>query len=264
MMPKRLVFVRHGESEGNVITELMKTGRYDEVSPDVRQVPGWKWRLTPDGRKQAVKAGEWLRTNILEPFNWGYTSCYPRALETGGLLGLPGPIWRVLYYIRERSWGQIETFPQTEEQVAMVLAEMKRRRDDRVFWCPPSGETLADVILRIDRFFDTLHRECSEDSVIAVMHGEAMWAARLILERILPRRAELLMNDHDNNIGNCYVLEYSRINPRTQEELTRLEWMRCIDPLKPTVGEWQQIERRFFTGEELLAEAECFPSCLCT
>lgn len=263
MMPKRLVFVRHGESEGNVIAELMKAGRYAEVSPEVRAIPGWKWRLTSRGREQATAAGQWITCNI-PGFDWGYTSCYPRALETAGLLGLPGSIWRVVYYIRERGWGEIESFPQRDEDVAMVMEELRRRREDRVFWCPPSGETLADVIHRIDRFFDTLHRECSEDSVIAVMHGEAMWAARLILERILPREAELMMNDRANDIGNCHILEYSRLNPHTGEELTRLEWMRSINPLEPDkMCNWRQIERRFFTGEELLAEAELFPSCSC-
>jgi hypothetical protein len=73
-----------------------------------------------------------------------------------------------------------------------------------------------------------------------------------------------MMNDRANDIGNCHILEYSRLNPHTGEELTRLEWMRSINPLEPDkMCNWRQIERRFFTGEELLAEAELFPSCSC-
>lgn len=45
----------------------------------------------------------------------------------------------------------------------------------RFFWSPPGGgESMAQVCIRIDHTLNTLRRECSNQKVIIVCHGEVM------------------------------------------------------------------------------------------
>ena len=76
----RLVFIRHGESMGNVDhTEYSRT-------------PDWRVELTPKGREQARMVGAWLRENA-PPFDAFYCSQYVRTKETAAEMGLPNASW---------------------------------------------------------------------------------------------------------------------------------------------------------------------------
>jgi NAD+ kinase len=262
-MPIDLVLVRHGESEGNIAQKATERGDHSHFTQEFRNRHNSTWRLSPKGRHQAETAGQWIRQNMayLLPFNRYYVSEYTRALETAARLGLPNAEWKVDFYLRERDYGALDAIPDSERYERFADA-MRRRNVDSFFWAPPDGESMAQLCLRIDRVIETLHRECSEKKVIIVAHGEVMWAFRVRLERMLQsvyKRLDTSKHPFDH-IHNCQILHYTRRRG--------IEWhpsgttafygrMRSICPTNLTLSrnEWEPIERRSYSNEDLLAMA---------
>ena len=52
-MPDNLVFVRHGQSEANIVQKASKEGDNSYYTDDVMTVPDRSWRLTKLGIAQA-------------------------------------------------------------------------------------------------------------------------------------------------------------------------------------------------------------------
>ncbi len=171
---------------------------------------------------------------------------------------LRGP-WYVDFYLRERDWGALDVMPESERR-RVYGAELERRDADSFFWTPPNGESMAQLCLREDRVLNTLHRECSEQNVIMVCHGEVMWAFRLRLERLSQRvfRALDASDDPRDHIHNCQILHYSRFDPETGNEAKRYEWMRSMCPtdLSRSRNVWERIVRPHYMDGDLLAEVQ--------
>src|SRR5438046_19770 len=107
-MPLELILVRHGQSEQNLASHFAKQGDPSMYTEAFRARDVSQHRLTATGRRQAERAGKWLRENGLARFDRRYTSTYVRALETAGLLGLDGPDWMQEPMLREREWGEFD------------------------------------------------------------------------------------------------------------------------------------------------------------
>jgi broad specificity phosphatase PhoE len=140
-----LVLLRHGESEGNVAYDLSIKGDHSLYAGDFLERHSSLWRLTEKGEDQAKIAGEWLRDNNLSRFDCLYTSEYVRAMETSGLLGLKDVKWRSDLMLRERDWGEWDLCSQQERRENFGNYERRRRRES-LFWAPPGGESLAQVL----------------------------------------------------------------------------------------------------------------------
>jgi len=254
-MPQNLIFVRHGESEGNVANHLSKRGDDTLFTPEFKSRHTSLWRLTDKGRGQAQIAGAWIKENIGSQFAKYYTSEYIRTMETAALLGLPHAEWFCEFYLRERDWGDLETTTAQERETLFARA-LKKRETQPFLWTPPGGESMASLCLRIDRFLDTLHRECDDKNVIVVCHGEVMWAFRVRLERMSQEEYLLLDRSKDpkDRINNCQIIQYSRINPRSGMSHSYLNWMRSVCPSDTTRSrnEWQEVIRKQYSNEELL------------
>lgn len=256
-MPLDLVLVRHGESEGNVANRQSREGDNSAFTAEYLGRHSSKWRLTDKGIGQAQAAGRWIRERLGQSFDRFYTSEYVRAMETAALLELPGAEWFADFYLRERDWGRLDVMTH-EERLKRFGEALAGHRIDSFYWTPPSGESLAQVCLRVDRVLNTLHRECSNFRVILVCHGEIMWAFRVRLERMAQRLYHQLDTSEDarDRIHNCQVMHYTRRNPETGGIQPYLGWMRSVCPWDETLSrnEWLEIERRRYTNEELLAE----------
>lgn len=260
-MPIDLVLVRHGQSEGNAANKQFRRGDDSAFTKEFIARHGSQWRLTDLGQEQAKMAGEWIRDNIEIEFDRYYVSEYLRALETAGLLGLPNTNWFREIYLRERDWGQ----PDVQSRKDWLLRyrdELERHKRDGFFGWPFGGESMADLCLRIDRILQTLHRECSKKRVIIVCHGEVMWAFRFRLERMTQNRYRELdasKNPFDK-IHNCQIIHYTRRDMDNDTKLlsSRLTHFRSICPtdLSLSHNEWQRMERRVWTNEDLLLEVE--------
>ncbi len=177
-MPVDLVFVRHGQSEGNEAREQSKQGDDSSYTPEFRARRNREWRLTDLGVAQAEAAGSWVRDQVSSTFSRYYTSEYLRARETAGNLGLPGACWVQDILLRERSWGRADFVMPESERYERFSAELAARREDPCYWRPPEGESLVEVCLRAERVLNRLRRDCRGGSCILATHEDVMWAAR--------------------------------------------------------------------------------------
>ncbi|HEY2003516.1 MAG TPA: histidine phosphatase family protein [Candidatus Saccharimonadia bacterium] len=261
-MPINLVFVRHGQSEGNVASKASRQGDLSLFTPEYKKRLGWQYRLSTKGVTQAESAGEWLNANQLGYFDRRYVSDHIRALETASLLGTQGPPWYREVRLREREWGDLDTLSH-EERLTRYRDSMERKQTDPFSWIPPNGESMAQLTLRLDRLFGTLDRECSSMNVLVVCHGEVMWGYRYLIERMtLERYAQLDASTvpHDR-IHNCQIIQYTRRDPWTHELSGRLDWMRSVCPWQPNLSpnEWTRIDRARYTEADLRAIVDKYP-----
>ncbi|MDO8335956.1 MAG: histidine phosphatase family protein, partial [Candidatus Saccharibacteria bacterium] len=189
-MPLNLIFVRHGESEANVMQDYSKKGKKHPNAKEVYKTPDWQIRLSKKGEEQPGIAGKWLIDNIgqsdLEKAK-KYHSPYIRARQTAALLGIPdGEGWLSDDRIVERSWGIYGTLPlKTQSEYFPMTTQYKEVNP----WYASleGGESLSSgVLLRVRNFLDSLHREASDGTAVAVAHGELIWVVRYVLERMTP------------------------------------------------------------------------------
>lgn len=271
-MPNHLVLVRHGESEGNYVRDAFKNGKEGDVAYllyQFKQRPGHEWRLTPKGVEQARIAGSWIQEHIisqygLPKFDRYIYSTHRRTYETAGNLMLPDAEWRHNRMLRERSWGELENLTGDKEHEELYPRNYEWMEQSPLEWCPPGGESIVQVAdTRVRGVLDTLHRDHDEkdvNSVIAVTHGEWIWAARLVLEYMFNEDWDVTKNNPAEKIHNCQVVHYTRLDPRTGEQAPFLKWMRSVNPYRQeTEGNWRELSRRTLSNEEMIRRAEQLP-----
>jgi len=257
-MPNNLILIRHGESEGSIAANQSKNGDHSAYESDFKNRHSSFWRLTDKGREQAVATGHWIKKNLGITFDKFYTSEYLRAMETAGLMKLKDASWFPDFYLRERSWGALDRLS-IKDRHAKFQESMRDREIETFYWRPPGGESLAEICLRIDRFINTLHRECDGKNVVVVCHGEVMWAFRVRLERMSQDDFHALevSKDAEDRIRNCQILHYTRSNPHeknTSPEIY-LKWMKSVcpwDEKKAESAKWTEITRKKYTDDQLL------------
>ncbi|XP_030534752.1 phosphoglycerate mutase-like protein AT74 [Rhodamnia argentea] len=227
LLPKRIILVRHGESEGNLSESAYTT------TPD-NKIP-----LTPQGIAQARLAGHQLRSLISgggSAADWRvyfYVSPYERTRSTLREIGRSFSRGRVIGVreecrIREQDFGNF----QVEERMRVV--KEARERFGRFFFRFPEGESAADVFDRVSSFLESLWRDIdmnrlhidpSHDlNLIIISHG---LASRVFLMKWFKWTVEQF--EHLNNLENCEFRvmqlgdggEYSLAIHHTEEELRK-------------------------------------------
>lgn len=268
-MPQDLVLVRHGQSEGNIVQRAFKDGGSMEVPPEFLNIPDWKYRLSEEGIKQAEITGEWLQEEFGGPpgevFDAKLVSPYLRARETAVYIGGPACEWLIDNRLPERDWGVYNSVLPSERDQHFPHEERMRQLSS-LHWRPTGGESLdKSVQFRFRDWLGTLHREHEAKKVLAVSHGEFMWVARYVLERMLPEEWEEADENKSQRIYNTSVLHYTRVNPEDSSQVEPyLTWRRMVVPWdeakSPFGGEWQKLPgKRLFSGEELLRTLDISP-----
>ncbi|CAL9114746.1 PGAM [Musa troglodytarum] len=151
-LPKRIILVRHGESQGNLDMAAYTT------TPDCR-IP-----LTPLGVEQARTAGERIQQVVSEggrAARWKvyfYVSPYERTRATLREMGRAFSRKRIIGVreecrIREQDFGNF----QVEERMKVI--KETRERFGRFFFRFPEGESAADVFDRVASFMESLWRD---------------------------------------------------------------------------------------------------------
>jgi NAD+ kinase len=255
--PLELVFVRHGQSEGNVANEAAENGDTSFYTEEFKLRHSSTWDLTSKGIEQAKTAGKWITENINGgKFDAYYCSTYRRARKTAGYLGLPGAQWNVRDYIREHDWGNLDVM--TDAQRREKFPDVMKKRDiNKYYFAAPGGESLADVVIRVRvGILTTLYRDLPNKRGIVVSHGNVMWPIRILMEGWLPEQFQAIRDLHDpkDKINNCQIFQYSRIHPKSGEVTERFEWMRSVCPWDSNVSgnEWRRVEHRKYLNEELV------------
>ncbi|XP_050221565.1 phosphoglycerate mutase-like protein AT74 [Mercurialis annua] len=226
-LPKRIILVRHGESEGNLDTAAYTT------------TPDNKIQLTPLGLAQGRTAGNHLRDLITESNTknsrvYFYVSPYQRTRSTLREIGRSFEREKIIGVreecrIREQDFGNFQV---TERMKAI---KETREKFGRFFYRFPEGESAADVFDRVSSFLESLwrdidmnrlHKDPSSDlNLVIVSHG---LTCRVFLMKWFKWTVEQF--EHLNNFGNCEFRvmelgeggEYSLAIHHTDEEMQ--EW----------------------------------------
>ena len=158
--PRRLVLVRHAESEGNV-RSVDERAQYE--------VATYAYKLTKRGRQQAAITGKYLRQEF-NRFDVYYTSYYTRAKETMRIMYPRAKIYEDPR-LAESQRGIWHTM--TKDEIAKTYpGEMERKKREGLYhFRPLGGENWPDVELRIHSFMGTLSRDYDDQDVLIVIHG---------------------------------------------------------------------------------------------
>ncbi len=279
-LPLDLVLVRHGQSEANVVQKREKeidaavANGESGVEPLPEAVEIFArhdshQRLTGAGRDQAARAGAWLAENALRPgdFTGRFVSPYNRTLETAVLLD-PETTWTPDARLVERDWGEYGSTPAPNRK-NLYPGTVRGLEANAFFARMAGGESVFDTSFRVREFLGMCAREYSDKRVIAVAHGEVMWATRFVLERLMPHEWQSLDEQKDQRIANCSILHYTRVDPNGSGEVAgslSSGWRRITDPIdgkSPYGGEWRRLPgKRSLTAAELMAVVEASPPLL--
>lgn len=170
MKPKRIILIRHGESEGNVDPSVYGT------------TPDYALKLTSAGHQQAIDCGKKLKELISKESAMFYVSPFWRTRETFenivSQLDLKELKYREEPRIREQEWGHLRGETERDDVIK------DRDAYGTFYFRIPDGESCADVYDRVTTFLDTLHRDFEKpdypDNAILVIHGMTI---RLFLMR---------------------------------------------------------------------------------
>ncbi|MBP6856374.1 MAG: histidine phosphatase family protein [Candidatus Pacebacteria bacterium] len=259
-MPKNLILVRHGQSEGNAVQKEFENSGDDRFfSEEFLSLHESQYALTELGIEQAKKAGRWLIENELDSFDRYYVSNNVRALQTAAYLGLKNASWYNDFNLRERDGGLFHTITPSKRDES--YADQQKFYNTQPFlFRPPQGESIADVCQRVQKVLETLARECGGKNVIIVCHGHVMRTFRIVLERMSLDKANKYLSGTEEwaRVPNCSIIHYTREDPSTGLLNAYLNHVRMIRPTGGglPIDQWQKIERVRFSNEDLLEEAE--------
>jgi broad specificity phosphatase PhoE len=160
--PRRIVLIRHGESQGNADDTIYE------------RVPDHALELTPTGEWQARDAGDRLRELFGDERVQAFVSPYRRTHQTFHLLGLDPRLTRAKEEprLREQDWGNYQDAEDVQRQ--------RKTRDayGHFFYRFAQGESGADVYDRVGAFLETLYRAFDNPdfppNVLMVTHGLTM------------------------------------------------------------------------------------------
>ena len=161
MRPKRIILIRHGESEGNL----------DKNTYASKQ--DYKLLLTPTGIKQAEEAGQQLKQIIGNGSTIFYVSPMWRTRMTfehiAKHIDRDKMKWTEDPRLREQEWGHFRDLK------ANIQIDDERNKFGTFYYRIKDGESCADVYDRVSDFMHSLHRNFDKDdfeeNVVIVTHG---------------------------------------------------------------------------------------------
>lgn len=266
-LPRHLIFIRHGESEANVVQAASKSNE-PRVIPAEEAVtyPDNSWRLTERGIQQVQMTLNFLEEEYGVLYEGAHfvNSPFTRTRETAAYIA---PSLDTVFHenrtVRERSWGEIDSMTRQEfkEEYPQNYAYKER---DPLYWAPPSGESIAQVAEnRVHNYLKHLSTEPliaqnNSSMVVTVTHGEFMWATRLVMESLSDEDFVIQDKDPQYKIHNAAVLEY-RCNG-AGDWFSRMSYPIVTDnDSRYHVGQWQKIEKNHVTAQNLRTLAEQNP-----
>lgn len=221
LKPANLVIVRHAKSLRNAGKAGVFYTKEERaaIGPVVNQhIP-----LTDEGHVQAVAAGKQLAKKF-KSFDMIFHSGYKRTVETmnGIITGftanipktktVPKPLILQDIAIRERDAGY--AYHMTKEEVLEHFPFNQSVWDlkDPFFTRPVGGESMADVVARLDTFFTRLSTICEGQSILLISHGRAINAMRFLLEGMSVADMDELPPDPEN--ASYIAYKYSSVKQR--------------------------------------------------
>ncbi len=228
--PRRILLVRHGESQGNVDDSIYET------------VPDHALSLTPTGVVQATEAGRRLRAYLGDEPVTMYASPYVRTRQTveALALGVPTEDVRIEPRLREQDWANF--------QDPADIAEQKRLRNEygHFYYRFTHGESGSDVYDRVSTFLESLWRyieaedtgprghPMSYQNLVIVTHGLTM---RLFCMRWFHWSVEFFESLENPENGGFVVLT-RQPDLKYQLETPFVQWNRAYEPTDRERSSW--------------------------
>jgi len=194
MKPKRIILIRHGQSQGNENPELHS------------EIPDYALELTTVGIAQANAAGALLKQIVGDESVFLYISPFWRTRSTAEQIAKHFSADKCSYRedprLREQEWGHCRPKEETD------ILESERDTYSTFYYRFPEGESGADVYDRVSDFFNTLHRDFQKETfpeyAVIVTHGMTI---RLFLMRWFHWSVEEF--ERARNPENCefFILE---------------------------------------------------------
>ncbi|MBK8586382.1 MAG: histidine phosphatase family protein [Bacteroidetes bacterium] len=208
MKPKKIILVRHGESEGNVNKTVYS------------QKPDYALLITEKGKLQAYNAGKELKNIIGEERVKFYISPLFRTRMTFENIAQHFSLDKISFIeeprLREQEWGHLRTLEEC------IRVDKERDAFGTFYFRIPDGESAADVYDRVSDFFGSLHRDFEKldypENIVIVSHGMTI---RLFLMRWFHWTVEEF--EKIENPDNCQVIIMEKTSNNKYELITKLK-----------------------------------------
>jgi broad specificity phosphatase PhoE len=205
--PGELVLVRHAESVGNVADHEARTSGADRLELSARDADV---ELSDNGVEQARTLGRWAADlDEAERPDLVVSSPYRRAAETARLaLAQLGTDLVLDERLRERDLGLFDGLTGKGIRAEHPREAKRRRHLGKFYYQPPSGESWADVALRVRSFLADLREGYDGRRVWLFTHQAVIMTFRYVLEGL---DEEMLLGiDRGTRIGNASLTRYER------------------------------------------------------
>jgi broad specificity phosphatase PhoE len=230
MKPKRIILIRHGESEGNL----------DRNTYALKQ--DFKLLLTSDGKEQADAAGLQIKQMVGNERVLFYVSPLWRTRNTFEHIArhfAPEKYaWKEDPRLREQEWGHFRDLK------ANVQIDNERNRFGTFYYRIKDGESCADVYDRVSDFLHSLYRDFEKpyfpENVVIVTHGMTLrlflmrwfhWTIESFESLRNPRNCEIVVMLRNDTTGKfALTTELRRKNIRDEDKYL---WQYVPDPDLP-------------------------------
>jgi broad specificity phosphatase PhoE len=203
--PSSIVLVRHGESVGNLADTRAREQGADRLDLPARDADV---ELSDEGRRQADALGDWMAQADHLP-DLVLSSPYARALETARRAVTHTDCEIVLdERLRERDLGRFDGMTGAGIRKEFADEAERRRHVGKFYYSPPSGESWADVVLRVRSLLADLRHGFEDRRVWIFSHQAVIMTFRYVLEGLTEE--ELLEIDRTQNIANASMTTYER------------------------------------------------------
>lgn len=220
--PRKLVLVRHAESEGNV-RSVDERASYDLSTAE--------YPLTNFGRQQAKITGDYLKREF-GTFDRYYASYYERAVETMKIM-YPGIKPYEDPRLAEGQRGIYHTMTSAEIRERFPGELERRKREGYYHHRPFGGENWGDIELRIHSFLGTLNRDYDDERVLIVVHGHWLILFQRLIHHFSIEEAMKRYELRTAPNASVTIYEDRKINGKSRLELVLdayVPWQEALQP----------------------------------
>ncbi len=205
--PDEIRQVRHGQSVGNEADTAARESDAEELDLDHRDADV---ELSDTGRHQARSLADWLAGLDADQRPTAVISSpYRRAAETAreSLRELDVPLL-LDERLRERDLGVLDGLTGRGIRARHPEEAARRKKLGKFYYQPPSGESWADVVLRVRSLLHDLRHGYDGERVWLYSHQAVIMGFRYVLEDL--SEEEVLEVDRDVQIPNASVTTFRR------------------------------------------------------
>jgi broad specificity phosphatase PhoE len=205
--PAEIVLVRHGHSVGNLADAQAREQGAERLDLDARDADV---ELSEKGRAQADAVAAWLADGADDRGpSVVLSSPYRRAAETAQrAMADLGPQPVLDERLRERDLGVFDGLTGLGIKARYPEEAERRHKLGKFYYQPPSGESWADVVLRVRSLLDDLRHGYDDERVWLFTHQAVISSFRYVLEEI--SEEDLLEIDRQTPIPNASFTRYRR------------------------------------------------------